>query len=693
MRTTSFCKAARTAVLWCWAAIGAGNAVAATSENAPEDISVVSAKSVAVDDATVVRDLGVTDVVTEGEAILKNDANYTEITAAAWEGKALSAADLLSTLPGIQSYRQGGLGSFQTVSIRGIAARNIMICVDGVPLNDASGGAVNLGSIDLNQMEKVEVYKNNVPAKFGVSGLGGAINFVTKNAVKKGGRVLAAYGNHNTWEGSFQVAAPVTDSIMFASSFATRHSDNDYEYLNRNGTQYNDEDDYTATRENAKYTDVSGNVQFRMLHGNGYFSTLAVTASRYEGGNPGKEQSQTKVAEFVGESALIRYGLESVGYFDDKLFLYGGLSVRFDKNMSSSYYPLDHIGFGNNVFMEYGSATYKFVPELWAEFTPVDRSTGMVRFAYEWERAEARGNSKDWALDRKTFVSSGDLYYQFFKYIGFGGEGSVTVLKDHLDEGTFVLPTGGRTLEEAKERDATFAGRLYSRFGTESSPLTGGVSIGRFYQQPALMELYGTFPGAISNPDLEREKATRFEASANYKFPGNHTSFQTTYFESHIENGICWVLSVELLRPINVARALIRGVEMELNSRPSKFLDVVLRATIQKTEDRSHSNAFNGKMLPGEPNRNYFAEATLHLPFHFDFSWASDWRSIMYSDRANRTEQPAVATHRASLSYHPFEKTSLMFAVNNITDEKYRNFYTPFPMPGREYKFTIIQGF
>ena len=571
MRTTSFCKAAYTAVLWCWAAIGAGNAVAATSENAPEDISVVSAKSVAVDDATVVRDLGVTDVVTEGEAILKNDANYTEITAAAWEGKALSAADLLSTLPGIQSYRQGGLGSFQTVSIRGIAARNIMICVDGVPLNDASGGAVNLGSIDLNQMEKVEVYKNNVPAKFGVSGLGGAINFVTKNAVKKGGRVLAAYGNHNTWEGSFQVAAPVTDSIMFASSFATRHSDNDYEYLNRNGTQYNDEDDYTATRENAKYTDVSGNVQFRMLHGNGYFSTLAVTASRYEGGNPGKEQSQTKVAEFVGESALIRYGLESVGYFDDKLFLYGGLSARFDKNMSSSYYPLDHIGFGNNVFMEYGSATYKFVPELWAEFTPVDRSTGMVRFAYEWERAEARGNSKDWALDRKTFVSSGDLYYQFFKYIGFGGEGSVTVLKDHLDEGTFVLPTGGRTLEEAKERDATFAGRLYSRFGAESSPLTGGVSIGRFYQQPALMELYGTFPGAISNPDLEREKATRFEASANYKFPGNHTSFQTTYFESHIENGICWVLSVELLRPINVARALIRGVEMELNSRPSRF--------------------------------------------------------------------------------------------------------------------------
>ena len=56
-------------------------------------------------------------------------------------------------------------------------------------------------------------------------------------------------------------------------------------------------------------------------------------------------------------------------------------------------------------------------------------------------------------------------------------------------------------------------------------------------------------------------------------------------------------------------------------------------------------------------------------------------------------EEPAVATHRANLAYNPFEKTRLMFSVDNITDQKYRNFYTPFPMPGREYRFTIIQGF
>ena len=691
MRTTSFLKAANLAALWCCAATGL--APAAPSEDKPEEVSVVSSKASAVDEHAPTQDLGVSEVVESSFSVQAHDAGYTEIRSDAWEGRGLSAADLLSALPGIQAYKQGGVGSFQTVSIRGISARNIMICVDGVPLNDASGGAVNLGSIDLNQMEKIEVYKGNVPAKFGVSGLGGAVNFVTKNAVKKGGRILAAYGSHNTWEGAFQVAAPVTDSIVFASSFATRHSDNDYVFTNRNGTQYNEDDDYTDVRRNAEYTDVSGNVQFRMLHGNGYFSTLSVTASRFEGGNPGREEYQTRVASFTGESAMLRYNVESVGYLDDRLFLYGGISARFDKNISSTYYPLDHLGYSNSNYLEYGTATYKLVPELWAEFSPSSRLTANARIAFEMERAEARGNSRDWELDRYTFMGSGDLYFQLFHYAGLGAEGSVQVLKDYLGDGLFVLPTGSHQLETAEKRDVTFAGRLYTRLGAEKSPITGEVSLGRFYQQPALMELYGTFPGAISNPNLKREYATRFEASLLYRFPGERTALRGAFFESHIEDGICWVISAEFLRAENVSRALVRGGELELDSRPSRFLDIVLRATLQKTEDRSNTITYKGKMLPGEPERSYYAEAIAHLPFKIDFIWSSEWRSTIYSDRANKMSQPSVANHRANVSYMPFEKTKISFGVDNITDEKYRNFYTPFPMPGRECKFTISQGF
>jgi hypothetical protein len=170
MRTTSFSKAAMVAVFLCYA------------WDTPFAETVVTSKDVAVDGSAPVQNLGLSEVsAPPASGIAVTGTDYMEILPSAWEGRGLSAAEILSTLTGIQSYTQGGMGSFQTVSIRGIAARNVLICIDGIPLNDASGGAADLGAIDLNNIEKIEVYKDRVPAKFGGAGIGGAINFISKS--------------------------------------------------------------------------------------------------------------------------------------------------------------------------------------------------------------------------------------------------------------------------------------------------------------------------------------------------------------------------------------------------------------------------------------------------------------------------------------------------------------------------------
>ena len=181
------------------------------------------------------QDLGVSEIESYAIAETENPGtDYMEITPSAWEGMGLSASEVISSLSSIQGYKQGGMGSFQTVSIRGIAARNVLICIDGIPLNDAGGGAADLGAIDLNNIERIEVYKDRVPAKFGGAGLGGAINFVTKDTLHSGktpkGRVIASYGSHNTFEGSAQVSASIKDSVQFSATASMRHSDNDYEF-------------------------------------------------------------------------------------------------------------------------------------------------------------------------------------------------------------------------------------------------------------------------------------------------------------------------------------------------------------------------------------------------------------------------------------------------------------------------------
>lgn len=653
--------------------------------------------SLAVAGEGPIRDLGASEIVGADEfaAASNRSSSYEEISPEAWEGRGISAAELLSTLTGVEAHSQGGVGSFQTISIRGIAGQDILICVNGVPLNDGSGGAVDLGRIDLNQVKKIEVYKDRVPVKFGGLGVGGAVNFITKSAKvsnqESSGKFLAAYGSHNYWETATQINSAITDSVGFTAAVSARHSDNDYEFRSENGTPYNKDDDFTANRENADFTEYSGSAELRILHGNGAFSTLAFNGAYAEGGNPGRGEFQTKVAGYEGENATLSYRLESpevLGW----LWLTAGLSGRFEKNVSHSYYPLDHIGYFSTEYLEYGAAGYHLQPEITAEYLG-ERLAATLRIAGGFDRMEARGTSREWALERYSGNAAGEVNFHITRWLATSGEASLQLLQDDIDGGKFVLPTATQKLKTASSRDASYSYRGAILLTQPAGYFGGHISLGRFYRQPQLMELYGVYPGVVSNPDLKEETALRFESGLFVSTQKKVSTLRATYYETAVDNGIYWVTSGAFMKALNVGEVRIRGLELNLESRPAKFLQVLMGATIQEALDHTDDATYRDKNLPGEPVQSYYTEAKLQLPFHFDFTWASSYRTKIYEDRGNRLEQPAVPNHRAALGFTPYAQTRFVFAVENITDETYRNAYSPFPMPGREYRLTFTQGF
>lgn len=675
----------------------------AQAEDASADVSVVSSSDViTISDREYVQDLGSSEIVEPPPTPADVAPSYEEIKPEAWEGRGLSAAEVLSALPGIQSYKQGGMGSFQTVSIRGIAARNILICIDGVPLNDAGGGAADLGAIDLNGIEKIEVYKDRVPAKFGGSGLGGAINFVTKSAVYKGGnnaarnggasgRVIASIGSHNSFEGAAQISASPKDSVEFTATISARHSDNDYEFLNRNGTAYNKDDDFTDKRENAEFTEYTGNLKYRVLHKGGYFSTVSASVTHTEAGNPGHESSQTKVAEFVGDNAQVSYRLETPVLLQC-LLLEAGVAGKFEKNVSGSYYPLDFIGYSYPDFIHYGLAGYRLIPELVGTLI-LDRFEATLRAAASAEHWEARGTIRDFGVNRYTGSLAANGEFAFTKWLSLFAEGNILKTIDDVDGGKFLMPTGTATISDAETRNLSFAGMVQAKFGKKESLFGGNVSIGRFYRQPQLMELYGVYQGVLSTPTLEDETAVRFEVGGFIQSPSRKSTLRFTYFDSYLENGIFWIVKTNAMKAFNINDARIYGVEIEMNSRPTDFFETTLRGTIQDPRDEGKAKIYNGKLLPGEPVHSYYAEGKFYLPLHLDLSFDVNYRTRIYTDRGNKTRQPAVARYNTALGYNPWESTRLIFSVTNLSDETYTNIYSPNPTPGREFHFTILQKF
>ena len=110
-------------------------------------------------------------------------ASATVVEAERFAGELKSVAELAATAPGVAIRSSGGLGQLTTISIRGSSSGGVRVLLDGIPLDTAAGGGVDLSTIPLHWVDRVEVVRGAEGAYFGAGALGGAVNVVTLPAV------------------------------------------------------------------------------------------------------------------------------------------------------------------------------------------------------------------------------------------------------------------------------------------------------------------------------------------------------------------------------------------------------------------------------------------------------------------------------------------------------------------------------
>lgn len=91
-------------------------------------------------------------------------------------------ADLLQSVPGVLIERQGGPGGLAVASIRGGESNYTVVMVDGVAMNDpgnSRGGAFDLGNINVESIERIEIVRGPQSAIYGADALAGVINIIS----------------------------------------------------------------------------------------------------------------------------------------------------------------------------------------------------------------------------------------------------------------------------------------------------------------------------------------------------------------------------------------------------------------------------------------------------------------------------------------------------------------------------------
>lgn len=131
--------------------------------------------------------------------LAKTPENITVITADAITlMNAHTLADVLAFVPGVQLEFIPSPGIPPPVHIQGSESRHVRVVIDGVTLNNLSDGVADLGSIPVQNIERIEIIKGPVSSAWGSSS-GGIINIVTKSPTNKPQELISAsYGERNT---------------------------------------------------------------------------------------------------------------------------------------------------------------------------------------------------------------------------------------------------------------------------------------------------------------------------------------------------------------------------------------------------------------------------------------------------------------------------------------------------------------
>lgn len=147
------------------------------------------------------------------------------------EIQAETAGDAIQRLCGMNIIKEGATGCQISPRLRGLPSGNVLIMVDGRPINDVSLGVGNLSEIPVEIIERIEILRGPVSSLYGANALGGVINIITSCKGDKFSLETGQFGLN-----SFRLISDLRNSgIFLAGSYLKTEGareNSDYNFYN-----------------------------------------------------------------------------------------------------------------------------------------------------------------------------------------------------------------------------------------------------------------------------------------------------------------------------------------------------------------------------------------------------------------------------------------------------------------------------
>lgn len=153
-----------------------------------------------------------------------------------------SLTELLQRQRGLEVTRNGGAGANASVLLRGAAANQSIVLVDGVRIGSVSGGAASWNAIPLSAIDHIEIVYGPLSTLYGADAVGGVIQLFTKKG--KGVPAVTAFvgaGSDATYAADAAISGG-TDKVSYSLSVGKDLSEG-YSATRRPSSSYNADND------------------------------------------------------------------------------------------------------------------------------------------------------------------------------------------------------------------------------------------------------------------------------------------------------------------------------------------------------------------------------------------------------------------------------------------------------------------
>ncbi len=546
---------------------------------------------------------------------------------------------VLQAASGTTMNRLGGLGAFSALTIRGSSFRQVLVCLDGVPLNPDGSAVVNLSELSARSFSRVEIYRSNPPPEFGAAPMGGVVNLVTTPSTERSGAASAAWASHGTGRiaaftsGQGDLGEWVTDTTLSVEGFRTR---GDFAFFDDNGTVYDDSDDEMGVRSNNDKSQLTAHGRFR-VEGPSWRLTLQDALLARDQGLAGHTVRPTDTVRYEVSRNLV------VGQVDGGS---GALQGRFRLHSMQRTESLDdragEIGVGSRWTMDRVDTFGALAHGSWI---PGPNLAGTVTLDGRYEvMAPLDRGVVDQAPSRKRWVGTATAGSQLWAWDGrvrvdpivraglWQGDGLGEVVQI-----TSVDPRGGVLL------------RL-----VEPVALKG--TLGRSLRVPDLLELYGDSGSIQGNPGLAPERAVQWDAGFRVEQGRGEVAaaWEASWFDRQSTDLITWIQNAQrTLTAVNLDAARVQGVETALDAQFWDRLQSRSSLTWIHSQNLSEDPAYAGNQLPRIPEWEIHQSTTVRLRDGLSVEHRFTWLSGNYWDATNWFSAPPRPLHGARVRIGP----------------------------------------